>query len=100
MDLALGLAGALAFPPFAGFLVLGAFGFAGAFLGVLVFGFFSFLAGLAFLAGEAAGWAAGASTLGASAWGSLALVTFAVLGALAAFGLAAALGLDLLAFWD
>lgn len=96
-----------------------AFGFAACFLGFFAFGAFVFgfdffpdealgfaaflsLAGVAALAGDAAGWAAGVAA-GASATGvaaTLAAFGALVLGALVfgALGLLAAFGLDLLAF--
>lgn len=93
---------------FLGAFVFGAFGFDPDFLAdePLAFVFFS-LAGVAALAGDAAGWAAVVSAFGASAAGVVALVLGAlgvfgalVFGALVfgAFGLLADLALDLLAF--
>ncbi len=94
---------ALAFGALDDFLALGAFGLADPpFLGVLAFGFLSFLAGLEFLAGEVVAATAGASTLGASTTGAGAALVFGALalGALGVFGLLEDLALDLLAFWD
>ena len=78
-------------------LVFGAFGLA-AFLPdeALDFGCFLSLAGVACLAGEAAGWAAGVAA-GASATGALVLA-FGVLGAFDVLGAFVALVLGVLAF--